>query len=87
MTKRTTKLVLGVAIAAMILTACGLRGGLQRPDPIFRDVAPVEQTIEQEVETEENEGPQLNEFGGEIPETTEIDTVIESAIEEAAAGE
>ncbi|MEO0881885.1 MAG: lipoprotein [Pseudomonadota bacterium] len=83
------KVLLGILAAVTALTACGLRGGLQRPDPIFRDVPPVEQTVEEEVVNEEPviEGPSFNEFGGEIPDTAPVEPVTESAIDDASADE
>ncbi|MEM7663683.1 MAG: lipoprotein [Pseudomonadota bacterium] len=84
MTKRTSKLFLGLLASATALSACGLRGGLQRPDPIFRDISPVERAVIEEEEKAEtpDEGPQFNEFGGEIPETVIVDPVTESAIDD-----
>ncbi|MEO1473872.1 MAG: lipoprotein [Pseudomonadota bacterium] len=80
MTKMTSKVFL-VTLAALVgLAACGLRGGLQRPDPIFRDVTPVERAAQDEAEAVETvvEEPAFNEFGGEIPEAAPAEPVVES---------
>ncbi|MEL7482545.1 MAG: lipoprotein, partial [Pseudomonadota bacterium] len=63
-----------LVLACLVLTGCGLRGGLVRPDPIFRDVAPIEDVMDDEIAAEEPlvleepTGPRVNDFGGEIPE-------------------
>ena len=57
-----------LAISALTLLAgCGLRGGLERPDPIFKDVKPIETPAEPAPEVEVRVRPRTNEQGGELP--------------------
>ncbi len=50
-----------------LLAGCGLRGGLERPDPIFKDVQAVEEVVEPAPEVEVRVRPRTNELGGELP--------------------
>ncbi|MEM9668148.1 MAG: lipoprotein [Pseudomonadota bacterium] len=86
---RSSRVILVGLSAVVGLSACGLRGGLQRPDPIFRDVAPIEQTMEDELEAVEPEPEvsNVNEFGGEVPDAAPVSPVEETAIEDAGEGE
>lgn len=79
--KPMTKACLALLLALPMLGACGLRGGLARPDPIFKPVTTVEDVMEDEAETpapEPEAGPRLNELGGEIPEAAPVEPVEEA---------
>ncbi len=84
MFKTTSKVIL-VFTAATALSGCGLRGGLERPPPIFgsqTNAAPeVVLPPAEEVQTVD-EGPRFNELGGEIPEPSPVDPVDEDALED-----
>lgn len=81
--KIATRLILAGLLALPVLASCGLRGGLARPDPIFKKVAPVAAaepeatapaTVRESVIIRQN----VNEFGGEIPDAAPS-LVVESA--------
>ena len=78
------RLMLVGALALPMLAACGIRGGLERPDPIFGGGKPAAEETEEaagKVLSEEEiaalTGPRFNEFGGEVPiaaPTTDVKT-------------
>lgn len=70
-----------------IISACGLRGGLERPDPIFRDISSVEEVMDDVSETPEIEDTERNEFGGEIPDAVPIEPIYESPIDDPVDNE
>lgn len=63
----TLKPIFVASIALSVLAGCGLRGGLERPDPIFKDVEPVAQAVEPAPEVVVRVRPRTNELGGELP--------------------
>lgn len=66
----TLKRILLASMAISLLTGCGLRGGLERAEPVFRDVKPVkpvEQVVEPAPEVEIRVRPKTNAHGGELP--------------------
>ncbi len=73
----TLKTLLLAISALTLLAGCGSRGGLERPDPVFRDVKPVETRAEPAPEVEVRVRPRTNELGGELPipmPTDEVDS-------------
>lgn len=77
------------AVALLALSACGLRGDLERPEPMFGEP---EASVEAELATEEKpfeddpqarRGPRFNEFGGEIPEAAPVEEVEETPLTSA----
>lgn len=88
-----TKNALAVLAALLALSACGLRGDLERPAPLFGE-APTDGGAEADL-TEEGEafddepealdGPRFNEFGGVIPEASPVDPVEEAPLDEPSA--
>ena len=76
--------------ALLALSACGLRGDLERPAPLFGDVPPeggAEAELADEAEAfddepEAIEGPRFNEFGGVIPEASPSEPVEEAPLDE-----
>lgn len=81
---RLSKLALAAVLITPILASCGQRGGLQRPDPLFRDVTPVETAAEaekREADANPDVRPRTNEFGGEIPEAAPTDPVQTAPLE------
>lgn len=87
---KKTKLVSGVVVAGVMvlpmLAACGQRGGLARPDPLFRDLTPVEATAPEAREEDANPDtigqPSTNEFGGEVPDAAPTQPVQSAPLEE-----
>jgi predicted small lipoprotein YifL len=71
----TLKTVLLAGCALTVLAGCGLRGGLERPDPIFKDVKPVEAVVEPAPEVEVRVRPRTNELGGELPLPAPVEEV------------
>jgi len=61
------KLVLVASVVLPALAGCGMRGGLERADPILRDVKSVEEVVEPAPEVEVRVRPRTNELGGELP--------------------
>ena len=89
---RLTKAVIALSLAGG-LAACGLRGELERPDPIFSEpTAPDEQALVpvavpvQLAEVAIPEGPQFNSLGGEIPEAAPATDVDEAAMSDVGPG-
>lgn len=81
---------MGLAVLATLplLAGCGLRGGLERPDPIFRNVEPVERIeLPEEVETEPGViiRERTNEYGGEIPDAAPTAPVQSTPLDEPKA--
>lgn len=80
-----SRLVLVGLVALPFLSACGLRGGLVRPDPIFRDVDAIEAV---EVEEEVTPNPEVvirertNAEGGEIPEPAPVAPVQSTPLDD-----
>ncbi|MEL7128959.1 MAG: hypothetical protein AAGK23_05385 [Pseudomonadota bacterium] len=83
--KMTRNIALIALLTLPLLPACGIRGSLERPDPIFRDLPDAEDVIEEtDVEPDETaQGPRINELGGEIPEAAPTEPIHSSAIGEA----
>jgi hypothetical protein len=80
--------------AAAFLSACGVRGDLDRPPPIFSSEPPGEEA-QTPVDTtiavaEAPEKPAdeayYNELGGEIPKTDPVDDIDESGMDEVGPG-
>jgi hypothetical protein len=75
--------IVASAAALTLLSACGLRGDLERPEPLFGEPAVA---VEAELKTEEKpfaddpqaqRGPRFNELGGEIPDAAPAEPVEE----------
>ncbi|WP_300391615.1 lipoprotein [Henriciella sp.] len=71
--RRPTKLILALSACAM-MAACGIRGDLERPPPIFSDppdeeaMTPVASPVELALGPEKgSDEAYYNELGGEIP--------------------
>ncbi|MEO9970786.1 MAG: hypothetical protein ABJG15_13380 [Hyphomonadaceae bacterium] len=75
----TLKLILVASVALPILTGCGLRGGLERADPIFKDVEPVDQAVPAP-EVVVQVRPRTNELGGELPLPAPTEQVESAAL-------
>lgn len=84
--KRIYKLALAALLVAPIVASCGQRGGLQRPDPLFRDLSPVEAAAPDARDEDANPDiigqPNTNEFGGEIPDAAPTEPVQSAPLEE-----
>ena len=82
--KTNASSILTGVFALAVLGACGLRGGLERPPPIFSADKPEPEIVFTPAaeEPEEETGPQLNEFGGEIPEAAPTTPVISGPLED-----
>lgn len=67
--KMTAPLVLAGLVTLPMLASCGLRGGLTRPAPIFKEAPAVveEPTVAEPVRESIVIRPKVNEFGGELP--------------------
>ena len=83
--KRLTRLAFAAAIALPMLSACGLRGDLKRPDPILSD-APKEEAKPAPVTTTRTvtrtTGPRYNSEGGIIPDASPSTPVSEGGLED-----
>ena len=81
--KIAPRLFLVGLIALPLVASCGLRGGLARPDPLFKDVKPVE-AVQEEVQAPVRQSvitrERVNAFGGEIPDAAPTDPVISAPI-------
>lgn len=75
----TLKLILVALVALPILAGCGLRGGLERADPIFKDVEPVGQAAPAP-EVVVRVRPRTNELGGELPLPAPTEQVESAAL-------
>lgn len=89
--KPVTKACLAILLVLPMFGACGLRGGLARPDPIFKSVSTVEDVMEDEAEAEApapepETGPRLNDLGGEIPDAAPVEPVEEAPMNDAGNG-
>lgn len=71
----------------LALGACGLRGDLERPEPLFGEATA--EDAEAELPTNENvfkddptddQGPRFNEYGGIIPDASPSDPVEEEGL-------
>lgn len=82
----------GLAVAALgALSACGLRGDLERPPPIFSDPpseeaklpvdAPVQYAVKDVLDT-----TYYNSLGGEIPRPAPANDIDEEQMEEVSPG-
>ena len=85
--KSTIRLVLGGFAALTLLTACGLRGGLERPAPIIKGLDPAPAAPEPKQEATRPtvqivQRPRTNEFGGEIPVPAPTGTVQSIPLED-----
>jgi len=83
--KMTPRLILAGLMTLPLLASCGLRGGLQRPDPIFK---PAAESVPVEAATEPARESiiirqRVNEFGGEIPDAAPTEPVISAPITES----
>lgn len=84
-TRFVSTLALGGLMAAPMLAGCGMRGGLARPDPVFRDLTPDEAAApDPELAEKETVSPRVNEFGGDIPEAAPTDPVQSAPLDETA---
>ncbi|MEO0981900.1 MAG: lipoprotein [Pseudomonadota bacterium] len=78
-----------IIVAGAALAGCGVRGPLERPDPLFGERpadAPTARLPSQEEIDTLSETPRRNTIGGEIPETAPVDPVDEAPLEEPAQG-
>jgi len=88
MTMNSVALLAGL----LALSACGLRGGLERPAPLIGEVADdtgaeaelVDEGEAFDDEPEAQDGPRFNEFGGIIPEASPVEPVEEAPLDEPA---
>jgi hypothetical protein len=78
-----SRIIFAGLISLPLLGACGLRGGLQRPAPIFKDV-PVSEPAKPETVEPVRESiiirERVNEFGGEIPDAAPTEEVTSAPL-------
>jgi len=88
--KTSTKALIAAFAALPMLASCGLRGDLERPDPIFSEPAPEEAKIPEASpvyvarQAPVRRGPRFNELGGEIPDAATSTPVNEGGLGEIA---
>lgn len=91
--KRTSKLLLAMTGACAMLAACGIRGDLERPPPIFSDPPSEEAKTPVDVPAAYAAAPEksedeayYNELGGEIPKSDPAADVDEDGMDEVKPG-
>lgn len=87
--KFASRLALAGLMMLPLVTACGMRGGLARPDPIIKErpvpppVAPAPVAAEPQQSTIVRQ--RVNEFGGEIPDAAPTEPVASAPLEDPVA--